>query len=67
MPEPAHSHSRQRHPREDLHFNVSDGDVLRTFKHHTGRVTCLALLPDGLRFVSGSDDTTCIVYHGLAP
>ena len=23
-------------------------------------------LPDGLRFVSGSNDTTCIVYHGLA-
>jgi WD40 repeat protein len=48
-------------------FNVNDGDVLRTFKNHTGPVTCLALLPDGLRFVSGSDDTTCIVYHGLAP
>ena len=28
-----------------------------TFKHHT-EVTCLALLPDGLRFVSGSDDRT---------
>ena len=35
-------------------FNVNDGAVLRTFKHHTARsVTCLALLPDGLRFVSG--------------
>ena len=49
-------------------FNVNDGGVLRTFKHHTGRVYCLALLPDGLRFVSGSDDeTACIVEHGLAP
>jgi hypothetical protein len=29
---------------------------------------CLALLPDGLRFVSGSDDKTArIAYHGLAP
>ena len=29
---------------------------------------CLALLPDGLRFVSGSsDNTACIAYHGLAP
>ena len=50
------------------------GTVLRTFKHHcwsTSRwnaVKCLALLPDGLRFVSGSyDGTACIVYHGLAP
>ena len=27
-------------------FNVNDGAVLRTFRHHTGwRVNCLALLP----------------------
>ena len=49
-------------------FNVNDGAVLRTFTHHTGPVNCLALLPDGLRFVSGScDGTACIAYHGLAP
>ena len=49
-------------------FNVNDGTVLRTFKHHARAVECLALLPDGLRFVSGSEDeTACIVYHGLAP
>ena len=49
-------------------FNVDDGAVLRTFTHHiAGRVYCLALLPDGLRFVSGSDDDTArIAYHGLA-
>ena len=36
--------------------------------HHTSTVYCLALLPDGLRFVSGSsDDTARIAYHGLAP
>ena len=35
-------------------FNVNDGAVLRTFTHHTGSVMCLALLPDGRRFVSGS-------------
>ena len=47
-------------------FNVSDGDVLRTF-NHTDKVGCLALLPDGLRFVSGSSDKTArIAYHGLA-
>ena len=39
-------------------FNVNDGAVVRTFKHHTGPVNSLALLPDGLRFVSGSNDTT---------
>ena len=49
-------------------FNVNDGAVLRTFKHHASMVNCLALLPDGLRFVSGSDDQTVrIVEHGLAP
>ena len=49
-------------------FNVNDGAVLRTFTHHTSGVYCLALLPDGLRFVSGSSDSTArIVEHGLAP
>ena len=53
-------------------FNVNDGAVLRTFRHHIYfgpvTVTSLALLPDGLRFVSGSSDcTACIAYHGLAP
>ena len=49
-------------------FNVNDGAVLRTFALHTHWVCCLALLPDGLRFVSGSADTTArIAYHGLAP
>jgi WD40 repeat protein len=49
-------------------FNVNTGVILRSFKHHTGPVNSLALLPDGLRFISGSDDdTACIVYHGLAP
>ena len=37
--------------------------------HHTpGPVFSLALLPDGLRFVSGGYDKTArIAYHGLAP
>ena len=49
-------------------FNVDDGDVLRIFKHHTDTVWFLALLPDGLRYVSGSADKTArIAYHGLAP
>ena len=49
-------------------FNANDGAVLRTFTHHTTAVVSLALLPDGLRFVSGSyDGTARIVYHGLAP
>ena len=42
-------------------FNVNNGAVLRTFTHHTAAVTCLALLPDGLRFVSGSWDNTARV------
>ena len=49
-------------------FNVNDGAVLRTFRNHTREVHSLALMPDGLRFVSGSaDNTACIVEHGLAP
>ena len=49
-------------------FNVNTGAVLRTFMHHTQSLNSLALMPDGLRFISGSDDeTACIVYHGLAP
>ena len=47
-------------------FNVNDGTVLRSFKHHTHWVSSLALLPDGLRFVSGSADKTArIAYHGF--
>ena len=47
-------------------FNVNNGAVVRTFTHHTGPVTSLALLPDGRRFVSGSwDGTARIVEHGL--
>ena len=51
-------------------FNVNDGAVLRTFKHNPrpGPVRSLALLPDGLRFVSctSSSKTALIAYHGLA-
>ena len=50
-------------------FNVNDGTVLRTFTGHFSGVTSLALLPDGLRFVSASDKgyPARIAYHGLAP
>ena len=50
-------------------FNVNDGAVLRIFTTFTHNIeTSLALLPDGLRFVSGSrDGATRIAYHGLAP
>ena len=54
-------------------FNVNDGAVLRTFNAaepsmRNRAFMCLALLPDGLRFVSGAEDGTArIFYHGLAP
>ena len=48
-------------------FNVNDGAVLRTLSHHTHWVCHLALLPDGLRFVSCSEGNARIAYHGLAP
>ena len=47
-------------------FNVNDGAVLRTFTH-LARGVYLAMLPDGLRFVSGSDDGTASSSSGLAP
>ena len=48
-------------------IDVNHGVLLRTFTHNIRPVTSLALLPDGLRFVSGSnlDGTACVVYHGL--
>ena len=50
-------------------FNVNDGAILRTFRHWSNRssVCCLALLPDGLRFVIGCERDAYIAYHGLAP
>ena len=48
-------------------FNVNDGAVLRTFTGQAIRCN-LALMPDGLRFVSGSmHGHARIVEHGLAP
>ena len=42
--------------------------MLRTFWQHTRDVYCLALMPDGLRFVSGSDDQTArIIEIGPLP
>ena len=67
LPDNQHALSGSRDKTVKL-FNVNDGAVLRTFTHHTSPVLCLALLPDGLRFVSGARDNTArIVYHGLAP
>ena len=67
MPDNQHALSGSQDQTVKL-FNVNDGAVLRTFPHNTRAVVTLSLLPDGLRFVSGSDDGTArIVYHGLAP
>ena len=67
LPDNQHALSASRDKTVKL-FNVNDGAVLRTFPHHTREVTSLSLLPDGLRFVSGSyDNTARIVHHGCAP
>ena len=48
-------------------FNVNDGAVLRTFTDPDS-MECLALMPDGLRFVVTTEEgTTIIAHHGLAP
>ena len=47
-------------------FNVNSGAVLRTFAN--GEVVSMALLPDGLRFVSGHANGTVRIFEtGLAP
>ena len=47
-------------------FNVNDGAILRTFMLDRIRyVGCLALQPDGRRFVAGCGCTARIVEHGL--
>ena len=52
--------------RNALKVRQFSGEVV-TLAEHTGPVDCVAAAPDGLRFVSGSDDNTArIVYHGLA-
>ena len=50
-------------------FNVNDGAVLRTISHvEMDAVLSLALLPDGRRFVAGSDNGDAfVIEHGLAP
>ena len=57
LPDNQHALSASRDTTVKL-FNVNDGAVLRNFTHHTKTVECLALLPDGLRFVSGSNEGT---------
>jgi WD40 repeat protein/serine/threonine protein kinase len=50
---------------EDSTVKVWDshtGKLLRSFRGHTGLVTCVAFSPDGLRLVSGSRDTTVKVW-----
>ena len=56
LPDNQHALSGSRDKTVKL-FNVNDGAVLRTFTHHTDYVVCLALLPDGRRFVSGIGTT----------
>ena len=72
LPDNTHVLSASRYYTVKL-FNVNDGAVLRTFNAaepsmRNRAFMCLALLPDGLRFVSGAEDGTArIIYHGLAP
>ncbi len=54
--------------RNAIRVRQFSSEVVTLAGPHTHKVLYLALLPDGLRFVSGSDDgTTRIAHHGLAP
>ena len=47
--------------------SVAARNAIKVRQFSSEVVNCLTLLPDGLRFVSGSDDKTArIAYHGLA-
>ena len=54
---PDNQHALSSDDRTVKLFNVNDGGVLRTFKHHTDSVYCLALPPDGLRCSSAARST----------
>jgi len=43
-------------------LEVVTGRVVRTFRSHPGKVTCLAYSPDGKTLVSGADDFTALTW-----
>ena len=43
-------------------FDAASGKPIRTFKGHTGQVLSLAYSPDGKTLVSGSGDTTALLW-----
>jgi WD40 repeat protein len=43
-------------------FDVATGNELRSFKAYAGRVCALAFSPDGKRLVTGSWDSTALVW-----
>ena len=43
-------------------WDVSSGEVLRTYRGHTGDVLSLRILPDGRHFISGSADGTLRIW-----
>src|SRR5262249_11695876 len=43
-------------------WNATTGETIRTLKGHANAVTSIAVMPDGRRVVSGSDDTTVKVW-----
>jgi WD40 repeat protein len=47
--------------------DLMTGQDVRRLKGHEGRVSCLAFSPDGKRLVTGSDDTTALVWDTDVP
>jgi WD40 repeat protein len=45
---------------------VARGRMVHTFRGHEGWVSCLAFTPDGRRLISGSQDTTALVWDMTA-
>ena len=43
--------------------NASSGRRLASYRGHSGLVTCIQVTSDGLQLISGSEDTTVIVWQ----
>lgn len=43
--------------------NASSGCRLASYRGHSGLVTCIQVTSDGLQLISGSEDTTVIVWQ----
>ena len=44
-------------------WNLDDGELLASYKGHSGRITAVAFSPDGSRIATASDHNTIMLWH----